>query len=357
MVRVPKKNGMSIAGLVMLLLFAIPWSGLTLLFDLSFGRNMMRQIRALGYSTVIGTITHSSVVESDDVEDGRSYRFDIRYRYLVDGSPYTGSRYRYGSDSNGDRSGHYRILASYPVGAQVEVHYSPSDPADAVLRVGAEATDLVPALGMLPFNLVMVGLWLAIYSGIRSRLWPPVAGGAKLSDDGRYVRVWLDSWTPLYAGLVVGAVVSGFLAFCLTFIVVFGFGCYPPMAVPLTAWGLVLGGGGLTCRVVYRKAARNGCELIIDDYGQSVVLPQSFGRQDKATVPWHKIVSIEVERSEKRNSKGDPRYSYVPTITFTDEDGSPRREKLVELPDQSSAEGLVEWLCERLGVEPSAVVP
>lgn len=161
-----KNSGMSIPGLILLLLFTVPWSGLTLLVDLHIGWAMIRQIRALGYSTVMGTVTHSSVVEEREGNETHGYDFDIRYEYVVEGSQYNGSRYRYGSDSNGDRTGHYRILASFPVGGQVKVHYNPNDPGDAVLRTGIVAADIVLVMAMLPFNLMMLGLWLTLYDGI-----------------------------------------------------------------------------------------------------------------------------------------------------------------------------------------------
>jgi translation initiation factor 2 alpha subunit (eIF-2alpha) len=44
-------------------------------------------------------------------------------------------------------------------------------------------------------------------------------------------------------------------------------------------------------------------------------------------------------------------YSYIPTVTFTDDDGSQRQEKLIEWKDERAAEELVEWLSERLRIE------
>jgi len=38
-------------------------------------------------------------------------------------------------------------------------------------------------------------------------------------------------------------------------------------------------------------------------------------------------------------------------VIFTDDDGSQRQEKLVNWKDQDAAEGLAEWLSERLRIE------
>ena len=51
------------------------------------------------------------------------------------------------------------------------------------------------------------------------RLFPVPAGGAKVSDDGRYVRVRLSLWKPLHSGLAV----AGGLAFVGLFVMAFGF--------------------------------------------------------------------------------------------------------------------------------------
>ena len=71
-------------------------------------------------------------------------------------------------------------------------------------------------------------------------------------------------------------------------------------------------------------------------------------------VPWEKIIALDVERIETRNSDDEIQRDFVPTIVFTADDGSQRRDKLIEWKDEASAEGLVEWLRERLKVQPSS---
>jgi hypothetical protein len=61
-------------------------------------------------------------------------------------------------------------------------------------------------------------------------------------------------------------------------------------------------------------------------------------------------VSVEVETLETRDGQGYLKHSsYVPTLVFTDRDGTTRREKLAEWSNQQRAEQVVAWLRKRLG--------
>ena len=348
MAGIAKNLGGQVAGVGCLLFFVVFWSAITLTFDFLIAKASIHQIHALGYSTAIGTIT-SSEVEANDDGDGTTYRPVIKYFYVAGDQRYEGDRYRYGQMGTGDRSAH-RIVESYPVGRQVEVHYAPHYPADAVLRVGLEGLDLFVMMFMLPFNLIMLGLWLAILGGVRYRLSRPVAGGAKVIDDGRHLRVRLSPQKPF----LIGVAASGGVAFILVFVVGFAFGFNAPMVVMVAAWGLILGGGGIAWLQVHRRLARGDSDLLIDEFRSSLTLPRTFGRQGDVVVPSGRIVAIEVAHEEKPDSDGDTHYRYVPVVVFTDDDGPQRREKLIEWRDESSAEQLVEWLRERFRVKPSS---
>jgi hypothetical protein len=345
--------GGRVAGIGFLLFFAVFWSGITLAFDFFLVKAIFQQIQALSYSTATATIT-SSEVETDNDGEGTTYRPIIKYAYVVNNKRYEGNRYRYGQMGSGDRSAH-RIVASYSAGRQVEVHYAPNDPADAVLHAGLEGTDLFLMMFMLPFNLIMLALWLAILGGVRSRRFRSVAGGARVFDEGRCLRVRLSPLRPTY----IGAAVSGGLAFALVFIVGLGFGFNPPIQVMLLTWVIILGGSVVAGLYFHRKLSRGDSDLVIDDFRGTVGLPRTFGRQEEVVIPSEKIVAIEVEEISKRDSDGGIQRSFVPTVIFTKEDGSQRREKLIEWKDEASAKGLAEWLKERLratSIAPSRVI-
>lgn len=191
---------------------------------------------------------------------------------------------------------------------QVDVHHASGDPADAVLKAGLEGIDFWLAMFLLPFNLGMLGMWIAIGQSLRHRFFRPVAGGAKLVADGPRLRVRLPFWQPL----CTTAAFMGMLSVIMVGIVGLGFGMNPPIAVALVAWGVI---------------------------------------------PWTRIVTVELEQIEDRDSKGSLLYEYVPAIVFLDSDGREERQRLVPWWNAPSAEGLVEWLRERLRVNANPAKP
>jgi hypothetical protein len=188
---------------------------------------------------------------------------------------------------------------------------------------------------------------LAILGGVRSRFFPPVAGGAKVIDEGRCLRVRLSSVRPAY----IGAAASGGLVFLLIFIVGFGFGFNPPIEIMCVVWGIVLGGGLIASFYAHRKLSRGDSDLVIDDFRETVALPRTFGRQEEVIISAGKILAFEIEEVEKRDSEGGNLSSYIPSMILTNEDGSQRREKLIEWRDEASAKSLVEWLRKRFGLK------
>jgi hypothetical protein len=66
----------------------------------------------------------------------------IAYHYGVGDQGYQGTRIRYGLLVFNFKGGAEKVLAPYPVGAQVRVHYNPANPADSVLEAGAMTGNL-----------------------------------------------------------------------------------------------------------------------------------------------------------------------------------------------------------------------
>jgi len=60
----------------------------------------------------------------------------VAYHYTVDGRAYQGTRIHFGMLVFGFEGPANRALAPYPVGAPVQVHYDPANPADSVLEAG-----------------------------------------------------------------------------------------------------------------------------------------------------------------------------------------------------------------------------
>jgi hypothetical protein len=74
-------------------------------------------------------------IKSHSGEHGDTYSPEVTYSYRVNGTGYTGKKIAIGqmSSSTGYAQG---VLQRYPVGQKVSVHYSPDDPAEAVLETG-----------------------------------------------------------------------------------------------------------------------------------------------------------------------------------------------------------------------------
>lgn len=87
------------------------------------------------WPTTDGEILSSNVrVDNDD--DGTSYFGDVTFQYFVDDIPYTSDNVSFGQYGSSDRDHAASIVARYPAGEGVTVHYDPADPETAVLEPG-----------------------------------------------------------------------------------------------------------------------------------------------------------------------------------------------------------------------------
>ena len=91
--------------------------------------------------------------------------------------------------------------------------------------------------------------------------------------------------------------------------------------------------------------------MVLDIFGRSITLPQTCGRTAGVVLPVSRVTSIDVEQIEKRGAKGSVHYVYAPTLVYTDDGGTTRRERLIEGTDARKAEVLSGWLCERIGLQ------
>ncbi|MFO7883628.1 MAG: DUF3592 domain-containing protein [Desulfobacteraceae bacterium] len=88
------------------------------------------------WPTVKGKMIHSRPVPTK-VNKSTEYRLAVKYRYSVDGKTYTGDCITSSDGFQKTRKEAYKILKKYPVGGEVTVYYSPSDPGYSVLKTGA----------------------------------------------------------------------------------------------------------------------------------------------------------------------------------------------------------------------------
>ena len=135
-------------------IFPLPFVliGAALLF---FGSRSVSHARASStWPVAEGVITAAEVVRrSGSGDSGPTYRPDISYDYTVDGVTRHGDRIYFGGAVSTSNRGWARgIVERYPVGRQVTVHYSPDDPALAVLEPGMTwVVWMMPGIGAVLF--------------------------------------------------------------------------------------------------------------------------------------------------------------------------------------------------------------
>ena len=150
--------------------FPLLFGGLFLLFGVTIlvmaGRNERKAAESSAWPTVQGRIIESRLIESTSTDsDGStstSYRPTFRYTYEAGGKQYQGDRLNRGMSMAYDRGTALKIMARYPTGVNVMVHYNPSTPAEAALETTARGGTVMRIIG---FVLAGVGL-LCLVSGL-----------------------------------------------------------------------------------------------------------------------------------------------------------------------------------------------
>ncbi len=116
---------------------------------ISFMRARMAAVSR--WHSTIGAVVNSHL-ERRSSDDGSTNYPVVQYSYQVSGQTYQSAKLAPGPEVGGTGAG--RVVARYPVGAQVVVFYDPQNPSDAVLERKA------PALWVMVFLLVVFDLAL-----------------------------------------------------------------------------------------------------------------------------------------------------------------------------------------------------
>jgi hypothetical protein len=171
------RKGGPISGLVIGILFSV----IGCFFAFAIGKPILDDAKASrDWPSVPGVITRSAVATKNSGGKTR-YRYDVVYRYQVEGRELTCSNVFFGDDVffGGDVSSRssdtaYKVTKRYPEGAEVAVYYEPEDPASAVLEPGARWQSYV--LFVIGLVFLIVGV-LSLGSSLRS-LFSMLAAGA-----------------------------------------------------------------------------------------------------------------------------------------------------------------------------------
>lgn len=320
------------------IIFGLFWTAIVGAFDVMIGLNSYRALRAEGFATTMGSITHSQVAQHAG-DDGPTYGVDIRYEYSIDGRKLSGDTYRYTAGSSSDSDWAYEAVRQHEVGAQVLVHYDPDDPTDSVLRPGVDAGDLFLMLFMTPFNLVMGGLWW--YGGTLAWHWWNGTSATAVNafrDRGTW-HARLPDTPPIATGFVA----AGIAAFVSLFVVAFTTGFHPSMPFILIVWALVIATGIGTGFWLWRKQNEGAFDVLIGD--RSIDLPATHGRERRETIERRAISGVAVQKVAHASSDGDS-HAYVVSLQRRGGEDA----KVGEWSDEESARQFAAWLSERLGL-------
>jgi len=104
--------------------------------------NILDSFASLGWPTTDGVVVKATVTQESSRTSSQQatstimYGADVVYEYTVDGRQFAAGRVSFG-DFRSSREQHaHEVGRRYPQGTKVTVHYSPSDPANAVLEPG-----------------------------------------------------------------------------------------------------------------------------------------------------------------------------------------------------------------------------
>ena len=92
--------------------------------------------QSVSWPIVQGKMTHARAVPTT-IQNRHKYRLSVTYTYTIDGKSYTGDRITASDGYQKTLSSAKNILSKYPVGGEISVYYSPTNPGSSVLETGA----------------------------------------------------------------------------------------------------------------------------------------------------------------------------------------------------------------------------
>ncbi len=122
---------------------------------LIYGIGLVRDARACaGWPTVQGRVLSSEAQMVSRQKDKSTYAPNVSYRYEVDGKEYQSSRLTIVPRNYRGQQWVTEILASYPVGGVVVVHYDPKEPANCMLDTSTTGSEWAYPIG----GVLMIGV-------------------------------------------------------------------------------------------------------------------------------------------------------------------------------------------------------
>lgn len=105
------------------------------------------------WPTVEGKVISSSVDSQRSDKGGTTYHAEVLYEYKVGGQTQSAHDVAFGAYGSSNPSHARNIVNKYPAGSDITVHYSPSNPSDAVLETGITGQAFfLPGFGAVFFS-------------------------------------------------------------------------------------------------------------------------------------------------------------------------------------------------------------
>lgn len=316
------------------------WTLVVMVFNVFLGVTAVRSMQAASYPTVPGVVLSSEVEShlSGDDKRTRMYEARVRYQYVVNDTPYSGERRRYGEVSSSESGTSRAAVERYAPGSAVTVHYNPADPSDAVLETGIDDEMRFFVIFLTPFNAMMVATWFFAAGAILNRPRPRII-------DGPVIRVRLDRVPPLLA-MCGGVLIAGFpLIFLFAF--VFGGSASPRQFAAHLGFVAVAGIAAGAYFQIRRGAGHY--DLLIDPARRVITVPSGVYRGEVADrdVPFSRIHDVRIEASTTTQVGNQPLSNVIL------EAGGPSIIGAIKLRgfiDRADAERFTAWLRERVGL-------
>ena len=139
-------------------IFAACFGLVVLLFFLGAHRYSKR---AANWPSVRGRIVSSATELFRETRDGRTttmWRPAVEFAYEVHGHAYRSRQIKLNVEVSGSQSAAEKVVARYPAGNEVEVHYEPANPSNAALENPTGATWILLVVALALFGIAVYAL-------------------------------------------------------------------------------------------------------------------------------------------------------------------------------------------------------
>jgi len=131
-------------------------------------RNRQKNLTAMTWPTVkgkiIGSELDSYIKRDEDGDETTMYTPLVTYEYEVEGDVYTCTQVTaQGFTSSNMPSIQRKKLDDYPVGGEVEVHYDPFNPGDALLEIDPAKINIPMIIGIVCGLIVLYNLFRIVF--------------------------------------------------------------------------------------------------------------------------------------------------------------------------------------------------